>query len=61
MTTLLEGGRAEDVLEDFKKKIADVVELQTEAEKTLMEHEKTFNVNDLSRYRVGICKPHMIL
>ena len=46
----LEGGRAEDVLEDFKKKIADVVELQTEAEKTLMEHEKTFNVNDLSRY-----------
>ena len=45
-------GRAEDVLEDFKKKIADVVELQTEAEKTLMEHEKTFNVNDLSRYRV---------
>ena len=48
----LEGGRAEDVLEDFKKKIADVVELQSEAEKTLMEHEKTFNVNDLSRYRV---------
>ena len=45
-------GRAENVLEDFKKKIADVVELQSEAEKTLMEHEKTFNVNDLSRYRV---------
>ena len=41
--------KAEEVLEDFKKKIADVVELQTEAEKTLMEHEKTFNVNDLSR------------
>ena len=42
--------KAEEVLEDFKKKIADVVELQTEAEKTLMEHEKTFNVNDLSRF-----------
>ena len=42
--------RAEDVLEDFKRKISAVVELQTEAEKTLMEHERTFNVNDLSRF-----------
>ena len=41
--------KAEEVLEDFKKKIADVVELQTEAEKTLMEHEKTLMLNDLSR------------
>ena len=43
------GLEAEDVLNDFKKKIAAVVELQTEAEKTLMEHEKTLMLNDLSR------------